>query len=286
MLAKHVFPCSLCGGTDFAFIAWSGFRATRTTVEVCRHCGLVCLNPRWDEAGYAAYYSGAYYSSYQSGTAPPRIDDRGRRIASAMSTLAPDASILEIGAGCGANLLALASSGNRYELAAIEVDSAAGKMMRTTLPSVTVFTGTLAQYQTETRFDGIIMSHVLEHFVDPARALMKARSFLKPNGRLLVLVPDIDITLGYLKQFTTPHTHYFSRVTLPAMLERNGFAVSACTSDDAEIVCTAALATSPKSPVIDPGEFRRRQARSRLAWLTGWPNQVARRIVEALYHSG
>ena len=39
-------------------------------------------------------------------------------------------------------------------------------------------------------FDIVTMFHVLEHLVDPKRALEYARGLLKPGGRLLLQVPN------------------------------------------------------------------------------------------------
>ena len=47
----------------------------------------------------------------------------------------------------------------------------------------------LLDFQTEETFDAVFCSHVLEHFPDPATAIRKMRSLLRPNGYLFVVVP-------------------------------------------------------------------------------------------------
>ncbi|MFN3808133.1 class I SAM-dependent methyltransferase [Asticcacaulis sp.] len=42
------------------------------------------------------------------------------------------------------------------------------------------------------RYDTILFSHVLEHVIDPVIALKKLASLLKPQGRLLVAVPNAE----------------------------------------------------------------------------------------------
>ncbi|WP_426955162.1 class I SAM-dependent methyltransferase [Muricoccus radiodurans] len=40
------------------------------------------------------------------------------------------------------------------------------------------------------RFDSIFLCHVLEHLIDPVLVLSRARSWLRPGGRLLIAVPN------------------------------------------------------------------------------------------------
>lgn len=47
----------------------------------------------------------------------------------------------------------------------------------------------LLDFDTSETFDAIFCSHVLEHFADPAVAVRKMRSLLKPNGYLFIIVP-------------------------------------------------------------------------------------------------
>ena len=80
----------------------------------------------------------------------------------------------------------------------------------------------------ERTFDLIWMSHVLEHFNDPIKALKKAYDLLAPTGMIYIAVPDIDfITKTGISKY--PHwkknEHYimWTQRALVRELERLGF---------------------------------------------------------------
>lgn len=56
-------------------------------------------------------------------------------------------------------------------------------------------------------YDTVVMGHVLEHVADPVAVLARARRWLKPGGRVVILVPNADsihrlvgVELGFLDE--------------------------------------------------------------------------------------
>ncbi|MBP9762025.1 class I SAM-dependent methyltransferase [Patescibacteria group bacterium] len=47
-------------------------------------------------------------------------------------------------------------------------------------------------YETHERFDTIVASHLLEHMEDPVALLRRFASWLKPSGRVIVIVPNAN----------------------------------------------------------------------------------------------
>ncbi len=284
---KYLFHCSLCGGTDFATLGFAGGFSSRTTSRICRKCGLVCLNPRWDEAGYAEYYRNAYYRAYHFlEKVTPQTDQRGEAIAKGTSqVVGQTASILEIGAGFGTNLMSLCQHGYR-NLACIEVDANCCRVIKEHIPSCRVFAGTLAEYVSAERekSDVVILSHVLEHFVEPRAALMQVRKLLKPEGLLMILVPDAGPPHRLLRQLTTPHTHYFTRVTLSLIVRSCGFEEpTEAAPRPGEIFFVCRRSDHGTEPPVVAAEFPQQIRRARKEWLTEWPNQLGRRVVEIVF---
>jgi 2-polyprenyl-3-methyl-5-hydroxy-6-metoxy-1,4-benzoquinol methylase len=69
------------------------------------------------------------------------------------------------------------------------------------------------------KFDAILMSQVLEHAIDPASWLIKAKELLRPGGVLIVAVPQYRGFYGFLglrDPFISPpeHLNFFSRKSL------------------------------------------------------------------------
>ncbi|HEY8207054.1 MAG TPA: class I SAM-dependent methyltransferase [Myxococcaceae bacterium] len=78
-------------------------------------------------------------------------------------------------------------------------------------------------------FDVIILSHVAEHFADPASVLKDVRSKLAPGGILYVAVPDMDSLqfkiFGKTWDVVSPlaHLQYFNEKSLTRLLTDCGF---------------------------------------------------------------
>jgi 2-polyprenyl-3-methyl-5-hydroxy-6-metoxy-1,4-benzoquinol methylase len=86
-------------------------------------------------------------------------------------------------------------------------------------------------------YDTVIMGHVLEHVVDPVAVLRRARSWLQPSGRIVILSPNaqslhrrIGVRLGMLPDVTSfspadhelGHRRVYTRERLRADVETAG----------------------------------------------------------------
>jgi O-antigen biosynthesis protein len=90
----------------------------------------------------------------------------------------------------------------------------------------------------ERRYDAIIAADVLEHLRSPQRALQALLRRLKPEGKLLISLPNISyagMIFGLLEDdfryraeglLDQTHLRFFTRTTLEEMLAKNGWAVS------------------------------------------------------------
>lgn len=79
--------------------------------------------------------------------------------------------------------------------------------------------------------DTLTCFHVLEHDNDPDDLIRRLLDLLKPNGTLIIEVPNIDCRWGsifgrYWDNWYLPfHRTHFSRSSLRRLLERHGFAI-------------------------------------------------------------
>lgn len=80
-------------------------------------------------------------------------------------------------------------------------------------------------------YDAVALWHVLEHLPDPMESLIEIRRLLKPDGSLLVGVPNVEgFAAGLARSFYAsldPPRHFtdFSPATLDAFLGKAGFEV-------------------------------------------------------------
>lgn len=258
-------PCNLCGKgeTDFVLEAvdHSTGRQRKFNVVRCRSCGLVYVNPRPTPEEIGRYYpEDSYYSyRYQDETTLKRrvrnlvLEEQGgyahaggdplwmRLLGKLLATLArsqvlmfvpavPNGKALDVGCGCGEHLLWLRQHG-WSELHGVEISQNAAALAND--HGLKVFCGVLpeARYPDD-YFDYVSLIHVLEHTHDPMLTLREVHRVLKPDGLLVVGVPNFhsfeNEVFGKhqsILQEVPRHLYHFSGETLIRMLEENGFDV-------------------------------------------------------------
>jgi SAM-dependent methyltransferase len=134
-------------------------------------------------AGASAYSSGIYA---RRPPRLPRVVEAVQRIASRLPLRAlagagvrPGAAVLDAGAGRGRLLAALRERG--YDADGIDVEPRADDVRRAGI-----------EEHEASGLDAVVVWHVLEHVPDPAAALARIRGWLRPDGVVLVGVPNLD----------------------------------------------------------------------------------------------
>ena len=100
----------------------------------------------------------------------------------------PSSSVLEMGPADGlitGKILSITENltvldGSIHYLADIEKNH----------PEVTTIHGLFEEVDLNTRFDVILMVHILEHVEDPVRTLTRVREWLKDDGKVIITVPN------------------------------------------------------------------------------------------------
>ena len=88
----------------------------------------------------------------------------------------------------------------------------------------------LAQ-RTESICDVVVLSHLLEHVTDPLSVLESIGRILRPGGKLVVAVPNLNsryrIRYGphWINWYMPFHIFHFTEMSLRLVLERSGFVV-------------------------------------------------------------
>jgi len=136
--------------------------------------------------------------------------------------------LLDVGCGNGAFLDHMRNLG--WEVAGVEPDGIAVSVARER--GLEVYQGSLEEARfPDEHFDVITMNHVIEHVTDPIGLFKECRRVLKPDGKLVVVTPNI-ISMGrqvfgeYWRGLEVPrHLHLFSPRSLRACAERAGLRV-------------------------------------------------------------
>jgi SAM-dependent methyltransferase len=162
----------------------------------CEACGLMCLSPQPGPAELSQYYPKNYWYAPDSSLAA-RIEERYRRlvlrdhvifVTHALADSGESGPVLDVGCGGGLFPRMLRDRG----FAAIGLDaSPEAAAVGWKANNVPVVCGDLAHAPLPAgSCAAITMFHVLEHLYDPRVYLEAAYSLLRPNGRLVVQVPN------------------------------------------------------------------------------------------------
>lgn len=89
------------------------------------------------------------------------------------------------------------------------------------------------------KFDFILLGDVLEHLLHPEEVLRSLKNFIKPNGRLLISLPNVghySVRFALLQGkwdmldsgiMDRTHIHFYTFKTAKALLEQQGWRVEA-----------------------------------------------------------
>jgi SAM-dependent methyltransferase len=236
--------CPLCGGRrlrpmprEAASLNWPpDWHLAR-----CAACGLIFRHPMPDAQAIAAMYEEEYWAPFDTHAGgkdalPPHLRDRLDRIDALMPRRG---RLLEVGPGFGRFLVEARQRG--WEVQGVEVSHWAGEQLRQQF-GLPIVTGTPEEAAfPAASFDVAYMNHVLEHLPDPIGTLSELRRILKPDGLLVVEVPQEFTSLfdpiwaarerlrGRTYRILAtdapePHLFFYRPSTLRAMLARSGFA--------------------------------------------------------------
>jgi SAM-dependent methyltransferase len=222
--------CPACGGRleEWRWVTASEPELTGTGYELarCRRCGTAVTlgetQPELHETG--AYRPG---TPRLQGAALPllRAFDR-RRLSLLRPAVAPGATLLDVGAGRGRFVGSAQAAG--YRARGIE-PSARGAAAAAELGVPVERAAIDDAVVTRASLDAVTLWHVLEHLERPASALERIHGWVRPDGALLVGVPNlasVQARLGGERWFhldVPRHRVHFTPAGVDALLRASGF---------------------------------------------------------------
>lgn len=235
-LSRH---CPICGCHFGTVIHTQSFQLSEGNplpsicdYVICGDCGFAFSDTAVDQAGYDAYYAGMskYADSATStgaGVLPwdkARLDGLADEVGKFCDNR--NARILDIGCANGGLLVALLAQGFR-NVCGIDPSPACVEATRK-LAKGDAWVGTLASIPEEAgTFDGIILSHVMEHVRELSAAMELVHRLLNPEGWVYIEVPDAsryeEFLVAPFQDFNTEHINHFSETSLANLCRRNRF---------------------------------------------------------------
>ncbi|MBI4355786.1 MAG: class I SAM-dependent methyltransferase [Candidatus Omnitrophica bacterium] len=232
-------PCSACQSSQVRtldFVRLSPIGITSTLVR-CRSCGLVYVSPRPTREAEQALYAKAYYETAdQEVWDGPRLE-LFRRLLAAMERRQPHGELLDVGCGKGHFLKIAGDRG--WGVTGIEPSHAAGNHARQAF-GLRVLEGEAATVELPPNYFNVIVAwNVIDQLYDPAPALERIYTWLRPGGWLGLRLSNVEFHWRLHRfwpivrrlwpkavQYREPtvfHLTMFSPATIIALLRRVGW---------------------------------------------------------------
>jgi SAM-dependent methyltransferase len=225
--------CILCGCKETNFLVGSP-NPTNKQEEVfsfvqCPSCGLIYLSPRPTQDEASEYYPTDYAPYLKTIEEEPstlirwlRRYDQYKRCHAVTRKKKKTGRILDIGCSTGIFLSSMKRIG--WDTYGVEPSQYAASYARSQF-EINVFNGFLENARFENDFfDVVTLWDVLEHVYDPIQTLKEIQRILKPDGLLLINIPNPDAWerkwFGkYWSGWDIPrHTFLFSTLTIDNLL--------------------------------------------------------------------
>lgn len=256
--------CNLCHGRDVSVLSGRSRSGKPLRTVCCTGCGLVWSDPRPHDA--RRFYEDEYRLDYKDTFEPrPKHVLRAGRVALDRATKIRDLLVrpmraLDIGSGGGEFAYLLKTLG--HDVCGVEPNRGyaqyAAREYGLDIQRAFVDEAELP----ESAFDLVTVWHVLEHTEDPHAVLRRLRRALRPDGVLVVEVPNVEATCQSPRSsFHEAHLYTFSPLTLEALARRAGLALrSLVLSDDGGNITATFVRTTgepPASGAAIPGHHAR-----------------------------
>lgn len=225
--------CPVCGSGRaqeahrhrFSALAGVDLDGFEQRLLLCEDCGAHYVGEYLSPAALARYY--AHSSSYEylvsEQSLPSEEAQRSQQQHAFLRPyLQPGARVLDVGCSTGYTLSLFAGEGHHAH--GVEPSAVLSQMARERYGLVVDTCFVERAEQLPPGQDLVMLSHVLEHLMDPAQMLAAIRSCLAPGGRLFIEIPVIELfDERDLFQLSFEHVNYFSHGSLSNLMHRCGF---------------------------------------------------------------
>ena len=228
--------CPVCGEQKFEDFCTIDRIGLKVQSVMCARCPTLYSRKRFDERSFAVFYSKFYREMY-TGSSVPTVGwfeeqvSSGHKILNQLKELGvishdlTGKRVLEVGCGSGGILIPFTEIG--AEVVGIDFDDTYMEAGRKR--GLNLIDQSINEFQTDKKFDLIVLKDVLEHIPDLNLVLQKLKSLLSETGSIYIQVPTFEGLeyLGYkndfLRYFQNAHIVHFSEASLNYIFAKNGF---------------------------------------------------------------
>lgn len=218
-IEEHAFQFTkcVCGSTDFVVVSTVSRHRNFLPIVACTTCGTLRANPYFTEETASHYYRNVYGNVKRSDRSPQQLfrEQRKGSLVPFFSDLIDQFdSVLDYGGGAGGRTAEFMERGKTVALHEVE-----------SRYSQYAYECGLERHDSARRYDLVVVSHVIEHMIDPVKQMKEIiDTCCTPDGLLLIATPIIDLQPArqWLQHFHISHKYYFTHDALIGMMAALG----------------------------------------------------------------
>lgn len=154
-----------------------------------------------------------------------------------MDLSVPGIRILEVGCACGATLIEIGAQNPTAKLYGVELNEKAAAIAQTYAKVIAMDVEHVEADEIPERFDYIVMGDVIEHLLDPWKALANMRHLLAPGGCVVASIPNVahisnlyNLLRGLWEYqdaglLDRTHFRFFTQREIVVMFQKAGFEI-------------------------------------------------------------
>jgi len=217
--------CLVCGNKDLKYYGEKGV----IRLLICQKCGFGLADRNYWKDPYENldyYEKNPVEVSYPLKFSKTEIDRLN--VLKKYLNEKNELKILDFGSGYGTTAIALKKLFNSY-VTAIDSSKLIIEMCQKYHPEIEwICSNTIPDHFQPSSYDVVTMFHILEHILNPQEIMCKVAKILKPDGFLLIEVPNFNSMMRKIKRMNwifvvDHHVNYFSKKNLKLFIEKFGF---------------------------------------------------------------
>ncbi len=226
------FTCNLCGSSDCRHL----FKKNKNEICRCNKCSLLCVYPKPSAQELKRYYSEQMFErvsekySYEYLPSEARLvypeEPNDIKKLRYVRRFIRAGRLLDVGCAYGFFLF---QARRYFDVKGLEY-SASAVMVAKKL-GLDVTEGEINGLRKGSRFDAVTLWDVIEHAANPSEMLAEINKRMNKGGHIFISTGDASAILPKLSlknwalMIPPLHLYFFSRKTISAILEKNGFTV-------------------------------------------------------------
>lgn len=234
-LDNRIEKCISCGNSNFKY--YLDNMVLQLPMYICQNCKLYITGNSQQEldALLSTYYESDFWDvNRKKGMNDEHTDDYSRartrlwqsQFKYLKNFFSKKSKILEIGSGHGEALLEFDKL--NYNVIGVEPDKKSVQHLKRILKKCKIIESTAENFQLDTKFDLVWMSHVFEHLSNPIEFLNRLKKNIKNNGLLFIEVPNVEKENDYRTFTKTPHAYNYSAKSLQNILKQSEYEIISC----------------------------------------------------------